>query len=58
MKVGLVCIVKNENQYLEEYVNYYHNVGVDTFYIYDTNKNDLSILDFNYEISYNILLHP
>ena len=25
------------------------------FYIYDTNKNDLSILDFNYEISYNIL---
>lgn len=24
-------------------------------YIYDTNKNDISIVDFNYEISYNIL---
>ena len=40
MKVGLVCIVKNENQYLEEYVNYYHNLGVDTFYIYDNNNID------------------
>lgn len=37
MKVALCCIVKNENDYLNEYVNYYHDLGFDKIFIYDNN---------------------
>lgn len=37
MKVALCCIVKNENDYLDEYVNYYHDLGFDKIFIYDNN---------------------
>ena len=35
--IALCCIVKNENDYLDEYVNYYHNLGFDKIFIYDNN---------------------
>ncbi len=37
MKIALCCIVKNENDYLDEYVNYYHDLGFDKIFIYDNN---------------------
>lgn len=40
MTVGLVCIVKQENAYLREFVTYYKNLGIDKFYIYDNNDID------------------
>lgn len=40
MEVGLVCIVKQENAYLREFVTYYKNLGIDKFYIYDNNDID------------------
>lgn len=40
MNVALVCIVKNENDYLKEYVEYYHNLGVDKIFILDNNTEE------------------
>ena len=37
MIVGLCCIVKNENKYLKEYVEYYLNLGFDKIIIGDNN---------------------
>jgi hypothetical protein len=34
MKVALVCIAKNEDYYIEEWVNYYKKLGFDDIYIY------------------------
>lgn len=31
----LCCIVKDENEYLEEWINYHLKIGVEHFYIYD-----------------------
>jgi len=31
----LCCIVKDENEYLEEWINYHRKIGVQHFYIYD-----------------------
>jgi Glycosyl transferase family 2 len=33
--LSVVCIVKNENAYLEEFVSYYAVLGVEHFFIYD-----------------------
>lgn len=40
MKVALVCIVKNENEYLKEYVEYYHDLGIDKIFILDNNTEE------------------
>ena len=37
IKVALVCIAKEEDNYIHEWVNYYLNVGVDDIYIYQNN---------------------
>lgn len=37
MKVALCAIAKNENKYIREWVTHYHNLGVDTIYLYDNN---------------------
>ena len=37
MKVALCVIVKNENLYLEEYVEHYKNLGFDKIFLYDNN---------------------
>lgn len=33
--VALCCIVKDENEYLQEWINYHLKIGVEHFYIYD-----------------------
>lgn len=41
MKIGVCVIVKNENKYLDEFVDHYLNtVGIDHIYIYDHNDID------------------
>lgn len=40
MKVALCCIGKCENDYIEEYVEYYRNLGVDKIFLYDNNDVD------------------
>lgn len=33
--ISLCCIVKDENDYLDEWINYHRRIGVEKFYIYD-----------------------
>ena len=40
MKVGLCVIVKNENKYIQEFIDHYINIGIDTIFIYDNNDID------------------
>ena len=40
MKVALTAIVKNENKYLREWVEYYKQLGVDHIYIGDNNDSE------------------
>ena len=50
MKVGVCVIVKNENKYLQEFVNYYKSIGVDTIFIFDNNDVDGEKIDLdNYD---------
>lgn len=39
MKVSLVCIAKNEDHYIEEWINYHKKIGFDDIFIY---QNDWS----------------
>jgi hypothetical protein len=39
MKFGLCLIIKNENQYLDEWLNYHRTIGIDNFFIYDNNSD-------------------
>jgi len=38
MKIGICLIIKNENEYLEEWLTHYRSLGVDKFFIYDNNS--------------------
>lgn len=38
MKIGVCLIIKNENDYLEEWLIHYRSLGVDKFFIYDNNS--------------------
>ena len=38
MKIGICLIIKNENDYLEEWLIHYRSLGVDKFFIYDNNS--------------------
>jgi len=40
----ICCIIKDENQYLEEWISYHRKVGVEHFYIYD-NGSKVPIAD-------------
>jgi hypothetical protein len=50
MKIGLCLIIKNEDEYLEEWINYHRNVGIDYFIIYD-NQSDKEIVISDDDIS-------
>lgn len=39
MRIALCLIIKNEGQYLEEWLDYHRKVGVDFFIIYDNQSN-------------------
>ena len=40
MDTLLCCIIKNENRYINEYVEYYRNLGVSKIVLYDNNAVD------------------
>lgn len=40
MKVALVVQVKNENKYLDEWINHYQNIGINHIYMIDNNDID------------------
>lgn len=42
MKVGISLIIKNENEYLQEWLDYHKSRGFDVFYIYD-NESDVPV---------------
>lgn len=38
--LGVCAIAKNEGDYLKEWIEWHHNMGVDKFYIYDNESTD------------------
>lgn len=38
MRVVICCMAKNEERYINDFVKFYLNLGVDTIYIYDNNE--------------------
>ena len=45
MKTLLVAIVKNENRYLDEWINYHYNIGFDQIILCDNNDTDGEIIN-------------
>lgn len=43
-EVSVCCIIKDENEYLEEWISYHLRIGVEHFYLYD-NGSAIPILD-------------
>ena len=39
MKIGICAIVKNEGEYLEEWMNHHRKLGISHFFIYDNNSD-------------------
>lgn len=50
MKIALVSIVKNEDDYLKEFVNYYIDLGFDHIYIYNDDSDNHPSLFLEKEI--------
>lgn len=47
MKVALVCVAKNEDNYIDEWLNYYNKLGFDNIFMYQNNwrcKSNYSFL--------------
>jgi hypothetical protein len=40
MKIGICCIVKQENLYLRDWVKYYYDMGIKNIILYDNNNVD------------------
>ena len=40
MKLGICCIVKQENLYLRDWVKYYYDMGITKIVLYDNNNVD------------------
>lgn len=40
MKIALVLMIKNENNYIKEFLDYYKKIGVDTIHVCDNNDID------------------
>ena len=37
MKIAIVCIAKDEDHYLREWLDYHNNIGFDDIYVYQNN---------------------
>ena len=35
MKISVCLLIRDENEYLEEWLNWHRNIGIEHFYIYD-----------------------
>jgi hypothetical protein len=44
MKIAICLIIKDENEYLQEWMDYHRKVGVSHFYIYDNNSKLLLLI--------------
>ena len=40
IKTALCCVTYNENEYIEEFIRYYKNLGIDHIFIYDCNEDN------------------
>lgn len=59
MKLGICCIAKNENLYINDWAEYHINLGFTDIYIYDNNDNDTNLLSvFNKKIQDKIHIIP
>jgi len=45
MKIAICAIIKNENEYLSEWINYHKKIGIDHFFLYD-NQSDYSVMSY------------
>ena len=45
MKIALCLIIKNENEYLGEWLHHHKQLGIDHFYIYD-NQSDVPVSEY------------
>jgi len=56
MKIALVCIAKNEDNYLEEWINYHKKIGFDDIFVYQNNWrfkkyiSDVNFIEYDGEI--------
>ncbi len=44
-EIAFTASIKNESQYIDEWLQYHHQIGVDKFYIYDNDSEDRSELE-------------
>lgn len=42
MKTAVVCMAKNEDHYIDEWIDYHHRLGFDDFYIYRDNWDGMT----------------
>lgn len=45
MTIAICLIIKDENQYLEEWLNHHRKLGIDFFIIYD-NNSEVSVSEY------------
>ena len=43
MKVALICCAKQEENYINEWLEHNYNVGIDHIYLCDTNDSDYNM---------------
>lgn len=53
--ISLCCIVKDEDEYLEEWINYHHKIGIEKFYFYDNESKTPLKVSLNHLIKKGIV---
>ena len=44
-QIGIVCPIKNEARYINEWLDYHYRIGVDKFYLYNNDSEDTEELE-------------
>ena len=44
-QIGIVCPIKNEARYINEWLDYHYRIGVDKFYVYNNDSDDTDELE-------------
>lgn len=52
MRVVLCCIAKKEHKYINDFVKWYIDIGVDTIYIYDNDDKDSEHIEYYIDTKY------
>jgi hypothetical protein len=53
MRIVLVCIAKNEEKYIQEWIDYHFKLGFDSIYIYENDWKSNIVQDNVTTISFN-----